>query len=41
MTGKVDSPEVMGPIVSFRKRLQQQIKDLKLEKQLVVLAQGG
>ena len=36
--GEVDCPEVMGPIVSFRKkRLQQLLKDWKLEKQLVLL----
>ena len=35
---EVDCPEVMGHIVSFRKkRLQQLLKDLKLKKQLVLL----
>ena len=36
--GEVDCPQVMGPIVSFRKkRLLQLLKDKKLEKQLVLL----
>ena len=36
--GEVDCPEVMGPVVSFRKkRLQQLLKDYKWEKQLVLL----